>query len=262
MRVAYSTLACPDWTLEQTITAALEYGYEGLDLRLLEGQTVGPDLSAIERVRVRRRLAETGLTLTCLAADVKIADPTPGAALASGQRNLDLAVDLGAPLMRVWGGRFAGQSVAEAEARALDVLGPLGEYGASVGVRVALETHDVFTSAAQVARLLAQVDHPNVGAIWDWMLCFLQGEHPDAGQTLTGRVFSVHMKDGYKTATGWQPTPFGEGTAPLASVFDGLQHLGYDGWLTVEWEKKWHPDIDPPEVALPREREALRRFGI
>ena len=26
---------------------------------------------------------------------------------------------------------------------------------------------------------------------------------------------------------------------------------GYDGWLTLEWEKRWHPDIEEPEVGFP-----------
>ena len=33
-----------------------------------------------------------------------------------------------------------------------------------------------------------------------------------------------------------------------------LRAAGYDGWLTVEWEKRWHPELAEPEVALPRER--------
>jgi hypothetical protein len=28
----------------------------------------------------------------------------------------------------------------------------------------------------------------------------------------------------------------------------------------VEWEKRWHPEIDEPELALPHEVEVLRRW--
>ena len=41
---------------------------------------------------------------------------------------------------------------------------------------------------------------------------------------------------------------------------------GYKGYYSFEWEKKWHPDIDEPEVAIPQYakvmREYLREAGV
>jgi fatty-acyl-CoA synthase len=39
-----------------------------------------------------------------------------------------------------------------------------------------------------------------------------------------------------------------------------LQGVGYAGWLAVEWEKKWHPDLAEPEIALPQHAEVLRGY--
>jgi len=33
MRLAFSTLSCPAWTLEQIVRAAVDYGYTGVELR-------------------------------------------------------------------------------------------------------------------------------------------------------------------------------------------------------------------------------------
>ena len=33
---------------------------------------------------------------------------------------------------------------------------------------------------------------------------------------------------------------------------------GYDGALSLEWEKLWHPDLDEPNVVLPRAITYLR----
>ena len=46
MKLAFTTLACPDWTLEQAVDAAQRYGYAGIELRLLDGGA---------RLRLRRR---------------------------------------------------------------------------------------------------------------------------------------------------------------------------------------------------------------
>ena len=39
-----------------------------------------------------------------------------------------------------------------------------------------------------------------------------------------------------------------------------LRRGGYDGWVAVEWEKKWHPHIPEPEVALPQHATLLREW--
>jgi hypothetical protein len=35
---------------------------------------------------------------------------------------------------------------------------------------------------------------------------------------------------------------------------------GYRNWISVEWEKRWHPEIEAPEVALPQYRGVLAEW--
>jgi hypothetical protein len=39
-----------------------------------------------------------------------------------------------------------------------------------------------------------------------------------------------------------------------------LAAAGYPLWISVEWEKRWHPEIEEPEVALPRYLDVLTRW--
>ena len=46
---------------------------------------------------------------------------------------------------------------------------------------------------------------------------------------------------------------------------DGLRQLGnagYDDFVSVEWEKKWHPELAEPEVAFPHHIRLLREYMI
>ena len=36
LKVAFSTVACPHWTLERAARAAAEYGYDGVELRTFD----------------------------------------------------------------------------------------------------------------------------------------------------------------------------------------------------------------------------------
>ena len=39
--------------------------------------------------------------------------------------------------------------------------------------------------------------------------------------------------------------------AHVGVIFATLHAQGYDGWYTFEWEKRWHPELAEPEIALP-----------
>ena len=60
-KLAFTTLACPDWSLPQVIDAARRYGYDGVELRLLDGEVIELTLPRGERERVRRQFDEAGL---------------------------------------------------------------------------------------------------------------------------------------------------------------------------------------------------------
>jgi sugar phosphate isomerase/epimerase len=55
-------------------------------------------------------------------------------------------------------------------------------------------------------------------------------------------------------------TLLGEGDVPMQDILAKLRAAGYDGWIAVEWEKKWHPEIPDHEVALPQHAELLRAY--
>jgi glucosamine-6-phosphate deaminase len=43
----------------------------------------------------------------------------------------------------------------------------------------------------------------------------------------------------------------GQGDFEAESVLHQLRLFGYQGFVSFEWEKRWHPEIEEPEVALP-----------
>jgi hypothetical protein len=52
----------------------------------------------------------------------------------------------------------------------------------------------------------------------------------------------------------------GKGEVPCRQVVELLHRESYQGYITAEWEKKWHPTIEEPEVALPQHAETLRQW--
>ena len=68
----------------------------------------------------------------------------------------------------------------------------------------------------------------------------------------------MHVKD----SLNGQYTEMGAGDIPLGPMLDLVLQGGYNGPLSVEWEKRWHPEILEPEVALPQYAAALRQHLV
>jgi sugar phosphate isomerase/epimerase len=262
-RLAFSTLAFPGTTLARAASLGSEYGYQGIELRLIDGELIDPSMPASARTTVRQTVAAVGLPIVAVDSSIRLADENPGPELS---RFLTLASEWECPLLRVFGGALSDDPQGRrgqlaGVARVLEAGIPLAERA---GVAIGLETHDAFSSAAVVAEVLAMVDSPWVGAVWDSHHPHRMGESPSEVYDLIGqRVLLAQVKDARRApdrADGWQLRLLGQGEVPVREMLDLLDRGGYQGWISVEWEKRWHPEIEDPELALPQHIELLRAW--
>ena len=196
---------------------------------------------------------------------IRLTGDDPGPEL---RRFLELASDWESPLVRVFGGALAADEPARQEqlrtaARVLESAVPLAER---LGVAIGVETHDAFSASSVVAELLALVDQAavdsGVGAVWDSHHPYRMGETPaEVYANLGPRILLAQVKDARRLAGGdWQLVPLGEGEVPVRDMLRLLAAGGYPHWISVEWEKRWHPEIEEPEVALPQHLELLTKW--
>jgi sugar phosphate isomerase/epimerase len=262
-RLAFSTLAFPGTTLARAASLGSEYGYQGIELRLIDGELIDPSMPASARTTVRQTVAAVGLPIVAVDSSIRLTDEDPGPDIS---RFLTLASEWECPLVRVFGGTLnddpqVRRGQLAGAAKVLEAAIPLAERA---GVAIGLETHDAFSSAAVVAEVLAMVDSPWVGAVWDSHHPHRMGETPSEVYDLIGqRVLLAQVKDARRAperADGWQLTLLGQGEVPVREMLDLLDRGGYQGWISVEWEKRWHPEIEDPELALPQHIELLRAW--
>lgn len=262
MKIAFSTLACPGWSLEQAVEAGRRYGYDGIELRLLDGEVIPPGLAPEQRRRIRAVCGDGGLEIAALDSSIRLAGPDSEAIEADLRAFLELARELEAPLVRVFGGEApAGTPAGEASAQVVRILEETARDAERLGVAIALETHDAYSSATAVADVLDRVGSPRAGALWDTHHPYRMGDSPERVLELLGsRLLHVHIKDARRQDAGWQLVLLGEGEVPVRESLEAIQEAGYSGWIAVEWEKKWHPEIADPEVALPQHLQLLREW--
>jgi sugar phosphate isomerase/epimerase len=254
-RIAFSTLAFPDATLAAAASLGRRWGYAGIELRLIDGELIDPSMPAVRRAQVRRTL--TGLPVVAVDSSIRLTSDDPGPEL---RRFLELASDWEAPLVRVFGGALGPAPQREqqlrAAARVLEEAVPLA---ARLGVAIGVETHDDFSASSVVAELLDLVPAEQVGAVWDSHHPHRMGETPaEVYANLNPRILLAQVKDARRTADGeWQLVLLGAGEVPVAEMVGLLRAAGYPHWISVEWEKRWHPEIEEPELALPQHLDLL-----
>ncbi|MGW6495516.1 sugar phosphate isomerase/epimerase family protein [Nonomuraea angiospora] len=257
MKLAVSTLGMPGEGLDRAIEIAAGGGCQGLELRLHPDTGVHGGLDAAQRRSVRERVGRAGLEIAALAGYAKVCAPGPDEPVVEELlTDLRLAAELGAPAVRVFPG---GDDLAVGARRLKAVSGT----AAALGVRVLVETHDHLATGAAVAGLLAEAGCPGTtGAVWDLLHPWRHGEPPAETLAALGPYLSyVQVKDAV-SAEDTTPVPMWTGSVPLEESGELLRAAGYDGWVSLEWERTWYPQVAPVEEILPGAADWVRRFAV
>jgi len=176
--------------------------------------------------------------------------------IARTHERIDLAGDVGAARLRVFGGAFPeDMGRDDAIAQVASCLTAVADHAAERGVTICLETHDAWCVPAHVAAVLQRVDHPAVGANWDVMHPVRSGlaTVAESFETLRPWIRHLHVHDG-KTGTS-EFVPMGTGAYDHRTAVRLLTETAFDGFLSGEWIN-W----EPHDVHLPRELATLKQY--
>lgn len=263
MRICFSTISCPDYSLVEVARAVDDYGYDAVELYALAGKRLTAERLTDELPAIKRDLGR--VPIACINSWATLSDPAAAARAEQEERivrTMELAAELGCPLVKSFGGELPS---GWAEPAVFDYMaGSIGRVvarGRELGVALVVETHDGFCSARRLAELLRRVDDDFFGALWDVHHPYRVGESvPETDALIGARVRHAHVKDAVRDGAGWRFTLPGDGELPVEQMLSRLRARSYDGFVSVDWEKMRHPEIEGPEVALPRFASVLRSY--
>lgn len=234
-----------------------EIGFDSIDL------FVDPlDASAMELKLIEYETQRAGLpivSICCVA--LGLIDFNPSVQRFHVQRvksYLDLARSLKAHNVLLVLGEYVWQKqvIAPAEQWAAGVANvcALGEYAADLGVKIALEMEpfelSLLKTVPHMAKFLADVNHPNVGANIDISHMVLAEQPPDSLKALDGKVFHVHISDCDGRVHG--DLPPGRGVVDFGSYLRVIKDLDVES-DTISIELEYSPE---PEKIVEWVREA------
>jgi sugar phosphate isomerase/epimerase len=272
MKLAFSTLGCPNWDLDHIVEAAHLYGYQGIELRAIGGELdllSRPEFQSSETERTRRRLEAEGLSICCVDTSCRFDSTDPSERRANVEvavKYAELATALAAPLIRIFPDTIqSGATRDETRDNIASCLHDVAQL-TPPGVLIGLETHGDFARGIFAAEIVRMADDPEVALIWDIANSIAAGDSiEEAAREISPYLAHVHLRDA-RAVNGeehWLPVLAGTGDVSFAEAVKVLNNLDYDGYVSFEWEKYWHPEIEEPEVALPDFVRAMKRcFGL
>ena len=258
-RLGFSTLGCPKWDWNQIVDFAATHGYSGIELRGIGAQM---DLSRVPQfapdtiAATKRQLADRGLRIVDLGASANMHETDAAKRAADfdeARRFIDLAQTLDARFIRVFGNKYLPGVPREATLeRVASGLRELGSYARDKNVTVLLESHGDFTDSPTLVEIMRRTDSPGVALLWDAHHTFAFGhEAPeDTYRQIGGYVRHVHLKDSVLAGNDRRYVLTGAGDVPVRRQIEVLARNNYAGYYNFEWEKRWHPEIEEPEVAF------------
>lgn len=259
--LSFSTLGCPKWSFEKVVECAVENGYQGIEIRGIQDQLdlpKCPEFSTPERIAAARRLVEAHqLRIVDLGASAQMhhADNAKRKTqLDEAKRFIDLAAQLNCPYIRVFPDDLPkGQDENATIDLIINGLVELGNYAKGSGVSVLLESHGKIVSSDLLRRIMKGAGHPQVGLAWDVFNMWSVTKEPPkkAYKTLKKFIAHVHIKDATFANGKSEYVLLGQGEVPVKEAVKALSKGGYKGYYSFEWEKRWHPEIEEPEIALP-----------
>lgn len=272
MKLAFSTVACPEWTLEQVATFGSSSEFDGVELRTFgHGSTsLACDPAHTAHSKLRDLFSRAGVSPCSLATgcrfDEPIFPPVIGRVITDTDRSvreaksfIHMAAALDVPFVRVFGFEFRqGDSPKLAERRVVERLAMVVDAARNTGVKVVLENGGSFPTAADVRRVVSEIDHPLLGVSYSPAAARGTGESAiDALDVLADRVWMVKLKD----VRGGKACPLGTGELGCEALVRHLASRNFTGWVVVEWDRLWSPELSEPGSILADAAARLRHWS-
>ncbi|MGC9319954.1 MAG: sugar phosphate isomerase/epimerase family protein [Armatimonadota bacterium] len=273
MKLCGHTMGMPNRDIFESISLCAQIGYDGIEVRCAEnGQMHLEELSPDEIQRIKQHAEDEGVEFACLTPYYRdfMIEATKAATLDGYRLACGIARELACPLVRAISGTWPNENFSREEvfARTVSGMKEAALIADHNGVRLAVETHrgQLTWSAAETLEFVEAVDHPAVGVLYDAYWVEVRGEE-DLGQQismLSPWIIHVHAKNvRYDDEGEAHATLLDEGEMDWCQIITLLDAIGYDGYISDEYEKLWRPAQFPePEVGMKRNHEVLRECLI
>lgn len=291
-KIAGHTMGTPEYTVCEALELFAKIGADGAEIVVQDGYKSGIpcDCSLSVLAEIKKCAEDNNIEIVCLTPynshfnsldeDVRQKE------IEAIKKVIDYCDYLGAKYIRIYGGNLAAGDTENIEAKRENLIKSmryLGDIAAEKGVTLVVENHfnTMAVSAKQTAELIRDINHKAVRILYDQPnLSFTENEdYEEAIRIQQQYVSYMHVKDFvFKEGKSFESSDVarpkaeernvytrivGEGIIKWNEILKLVKEHGYDGWLSLEYERRWHPnDIPDASIGMKKSLEYLRSIFI
>ncbi|MDP4117741.1 MAG: AMP-binding protein [Bacillota bacterium] len=256
MKIAFSTLCCPNYEWKDIFSMAKDLGFDGIEVRHIKEDEASSPFAPEKYEQTAEKLSKLKIEIPCLSTggclkfDDKWAENKEEIL-----KYIKVAARVGAKYVRILGDLTAAPSGEVKDGVVVSRIKELLPCAEKNGITLLVETNGVYADTERLSNLLNEIASDNVAALWDVNHPYrFFGEAPEKTLTNLGAYIKhVHVKDSVIGEQGEVVYKIpGEGDLPLQEIMNALRSINYEGYITLEWVKRWESELCDAGVIFPK----------
>lgn len=254
---SFSTLGCPEYTLDQVLKTAQTFNMDCVEIRALENEVDLPKYftqKGITPDQLKERCEESGIQIAALNSSLKLtSEQSEWAETLEAWAPWIVAAKI--PGVRVFDGLCEGDFEAWIQkAKALAQYWKQLKAERGWEFDLIIETHDTLLGSTTILEFM-QATEGVFPILWDAHHTWRKGGEAwaDTWQACRQHIQHIHTKDSIGVPSARHPftyADYGKGEMNPEALSKLLLDSKYTGVLSLEWERMWHPYLAPLEDAL------------
>ena len=296
MKIAGHTMGTPELNLEEAASLFSNIGMDAIEIIFQDDYHCGFNWSSTDREinAYKEYVSNLGMEVSCIVAYASdfncLEQKKREDAMNEVKKCIEIADLLSSKYIRIYGGKFltGDDHFGEKREKLIDSMRFLAEYAGKSGISLIIENHfnTMTTGPLITIDIVNEINKKNVGILYDQAnISFLSGEeYEECIRIQKSKISYVHVKDFIfkdvskkfyagsvshvnESERAVSSRIVGDGVLPWPDILNELYKIGYDGFLSLEYERRWHPnDLPPAEIGMKKSFDyisnILKRLSI
>ena len=244
-KISFTTMATPELGIAEQVLVAKQYGFTGVDFRMVQhGKGEIPKgLSSQQYADIGRSLIGIQTPgLLCYNQNIHAGQEQM---VSSVLEYLEVAHQMNIPMIRVFTGKISTQAHLDALVEVLQQVLQINTYPIKLGLQNHINNGITLKQGKEICQRLQ--NHPRVGVIASPDQAVLAGEdYQTLLEEIAPQIVELYVAD---LDQNNEFVLIGDGVIDFPSILRRLYANGFDGYVTLKWEKCWYPELpDYPQA--------------
>lgn len=253
MRLAFSTLGCPDWKFSEIFSTAVDLRFDGIEIRGVANELYVPKIRAFDSDHINKNMAKltsANIEIPILTSGISLADATENT-MNEAKEYIDFASKLHSKYIRIMISSKPQPEDVDIK-KAIELYDEICKYAEDKKIIPLIETNGILADSFKMKEFLSAVESENKGVLWDIHHPFrFFNETPlKTYENIGSYIKYVHIKDSVMKDEKIVYRMMGYGDIPVFDCLKTLKENGYDGYISLEWVKRWNPDLEEPGIVF------------